>query len=328
MEEIRKNTLKSGLSELEKIFQEYKSKLEHAEQESDEIIDAAWQKAEIIIADKQKEAQQIADEMEQKARREADRAILEAKTRAAAIEKEAADKARKEAKDKTNKEVEKIITETKQKAESESAKIIDQARKEAEDTVKKARESAETQVFEKSGAIVDEAKEKAKKIYEEAITHAEETSQLIVEVLQKADEILNRLNTQVQTELTDLSIKFDKSRDSLEMKSILDKLGKDEVSAHDHNGRSGNGQFKGRLELYILQPYDMGQIKKLVSALKQIPSVKFDGEAGTEDNFSIYLDIAEPTPLNNILQKLSLVESSNVSGDTIKLKLKDRNNNA
>jgi len=325
MEEIRKNTLKSGLSELEKIFQEYKSKLEHAEQESDEIIDAAWQKAEIIIADKQKEAQQIADEMEQKARREADRTILEAKTRAAAIEKEAADRTRKEAKDKTNKAVERIIADTKQKAESDSAKIIDQARKEAEDIVRKARESTEAQVFEQSEAIIDEAKEKAKSIYEDAIAHAEETSHLIVEVLQKADDILNRLNTQVKSELTDLSARFDKSRDNLEMKSIL---GKSEAVANDRNGRSGNGQFKGRLELYIVQPYDRGQIKKLVSALKQIPNVKFGGEAGTEDNFSIYLDIAEPTPLNNILQKLSLVESSNVSGDTIKLKLKDRNNNA
>jgi len=69
------------------------------------------------------------------------------------------------------------------------------------------------------------------------------------------------------------------------------------------------------------------KIKKMVEALKQIPSVKLDGEEATEENFSIYLNIAEPIPLDNILQELSLVESSDVRGDTIKLKLKNNNNN-
>ena len=56
MAEIRKSPLQSGLNELEKIFQEYKSKLEHAEREANEILDSAWQKAEIIVADKTKRA--------------------------------------------------------------------------------------------------------------------------------------------------------------------------------------------------------------------------------------------------------------------------------
>ena len=48
MSEVRKSPLQSGLNELEKVFQEYKNKLEHAEQEANEIIDVAWQKAETI----------------------------------------------------------------------------------------------------------------------------------------------------------------------------------------------------------------------------------------------------------------------------------------
>ena len=44
----------------------------------------------------------------------------------------------------------------------------------------------------------------------------------------------------------------------------------------------------------------------------------------TEDNFSIYLNIAEPTPLRNILQELSLVESSDIRGETIRVKLQSQ----
>ena len=133
MAEIRKSPSLSGLGELEKIFQEYKNKLEYAEKEANEIIEAAWQKAETIIINKQKEAQQIADEIKQKAGQEAERITREAQNRAAEIEKDAADRARKDAKDKTKREAESIIAGTRESAEKQSAEIIYRARKEAEE---------------------------------------------------------------------------------------------------------------------------------------------------------------------------------------------------
>jgi F0F1-type ATP synthase membrane subunit b/b' len=322
MDEIRRSPIQSGLNELEKIFQEYKSKLEHAEQEANEIIDIAWQKAETIIASKQKEADQIADDIRQKAQQEADRIIFESKNKASEIERESTEKNRKEAKERTKREVERIIDDTRQTAEKQAAETIDLSKKEAESIVKRAKESVQAQVFEKSEAVIAEAKEKAKKVDEDSIARAEETNKLISEVLQKADDIFNRFKTQVQAEITDLSLKLDRARNSLEMRSILD-----ENNGDDHDMASTISRYEGRQELNIVPPYDRSQIKKLVEALKQIPSVKLDGEAGTEDNFSIYLNISKPIPLHNILQALSLVESSDPRGDTIKLKLRSNNNN-
>ena len=323
MGEIKETPLKSGISELEKIFQEYKGKLEHAEQEAKEIIDVAWQKAEAIIADKQKEAQQVDCEMEQKVRREADRTISEAKDRVAEIEKEADEKARKEAKGRAAREVERILAKTKQTAEKQSAEIIDRARKEAEEIVKDVKKSAQIHVLEESESIIIEAKEKAEKLDEDSIARAEEAKKLIVDVSQKAEDILNRFKTQLQAELAGLSVTLGKAIDNLEMRSILDK---NELIAKDNKKTSDNVSFNGRRELNILPPYSSIQIRKLVEFLKQIPSIKLDGEAATEDDFSIYINIVEPIPLHNILRELSLVESSDVRGDIIKLKLKSGKN--
>lgn len=323
MEDMKETPLKSGISELEKIFQEYKSKLENAEQEAKEIIAGAWQKAEKIIANKQEEAQQMASHAEQKARREAERIVSEAKTRAAGIEKELDEKVKKEAKERTKREVEKILAGAKQTAEKQSAEITDRARKEAEEIVREVRKSAQVHVLEESEYIIVEANEKAKKIDEDSIKRAEEAKELIENVSQKAEGILNRFRAQLHTELNELSVTLGKAADNLEVRSILDK---NEFIAGNNEIISDKAPFKGRRELNILPPYSSMQIRKLVEFLKQIPSVKLDGEAATEDDFSIYINVVEPIPLHNILRELSLVESSDVRGDIIKLKLKASKN--
>ena len=323
MDETQKSPIQSGLHELENIFQEYKSKLERAEKEANEITDVAWQKAEVILADKQKEAQQIVDEAKQRAKQEADRIMLEAKVRAAEVEKEATAKTRKNAKEKTKREVENIIADTKQAAEKESNKIIADARKEAEVIVKNAEESARTRVIEGSEAIINEAKEKAKKIDEDSIARAEELKKLMVELSQKAEGVLHRFKREVQAEVTNLAVQLDKARGDLEMSGILDRTG---VNANENQVSGDKGHFKGWRELNIIPPYDISQVKKLLEALRQIPSVKLDGEAYNEKNYSIYINMAEPIPLPNILQDLSLVESSDDRGDTIKIQLKQGNN--
>ncbi|MFC1914407.1 hypothetical protein ACFLXF_03950 [Chloroflexota bacterium] len=323
MADIKNPPLKSGISELEKIFQEYKGKLEHAEQEAQEIIDSARQKAEAITADKQKEAQQIVFQAKQKATLEADRIVSEAKNRAVAIEKELDDKVRKDAKERTKREIERIIANAKQTSEKQSAEITDRAKREAEETVKEVRKSAQVHVLEESEYIIIEAKEKAKKLDEDSITRAEEAKKLIVDVSQKAEGILDRFRTQLHAELNELSVTLGKAVDNLEVRSILDK---NEIIARDNEKTSDKAPFNGRRELNILPPYSSIQIRKLVEFLKQIPGIKLDGEAATEDDFSIYINIVESIPLHNILGELSLVESSDVRGDIIKLKLKASKN--
>ena len=123
---------------------------------------------------------------------------------------------------------------------------------------------------------------------------------------------------QVQEELNGWSSRLEKARENLEIKSILDN-NKDENN--DNSKRNNPDYFQGRRNLNILYPYDRTQIMKLKEALKQISGITIDGEASTEENFSINLVIAEPTPLNSILQELSLVESTDIKGNTINLKL-------
>jgi len=359
MEDLRKSPPPSGISELEKIFQEYKSKLESAESDAEDIRETAWQKAESIIADKSDEAQavadeikrkaeqeagqilseakakaaeiereiseknagaqNIADEIEQKAEQEASWILSEAKAKAAEMEREISERTRKEAKERTRKETERIITDTRQAAERQSAAIIDKAKKETGEIIQESREAARIQVMRESESIISEAREKAKSINDGAIAHAEEASHLIAEVSQKAEAIIAGVRSQVQTELSELAARIEKTRADFQIKSVLDSS--EYKAGSDING-NGNGSFKKRRELNIVQPYDSQTIKKLVKDLKQIPGVKLDGEAGSEENYSIYLNISEPIPLYNIVREFSLVESSDIRGDTIILKLK------
>ena len=323
MSEIQESSLKSGLNILEKSFQDYKSKLERAEQEANEIVDLAWQKAETIIANKQEEVQQIADDIQQKARQESERIILEAKDRAAEIMRDVNDKSRKEAKEKTKREAERIITETREIAEKQSTEILDLARREAEKILQETRNSAQIQVLQESENIIAEAKENAKRVDKDSIKRAEETNKLILEVLQKAESIVGRFKTEVQAELAALVVAFSKERESIETKAVLDN----NIDSSNHNKRNGdNHPLNGRRELNIIMPYDAIQVRKLVELLKKIPGIKLDGEAATEENFTIYLDITEPVPLHNILQELPLVESFDGRGDMIELRLKQSNN--
>jgi vacuolar-type H+-ATPase subunit H len=317
MGENRENHASSGLSELEKTFQEYKSRLEHAEQESQQIVDLAWKKAETIINGQQSEAQKIAEEMKRAARAEADRIMLEAKNRAADIEKEVENRVKKEAKDKIKREMEKLLSEAKTEAEKDAQEIKNRANKEAEEVIKDAKTSNQLKLAEETNEIIANAEQKARKIREDSVIRMNETHRLIDEVSQKAEGILNSFKVRLQSELGDLTLKLDQAQDRLDMKSILVK---NDISVSSI--KTGGGSFRDRKELVILPPYTGSQIKKLAEMLKQIPGIKIDGSAATEDNFSIFINITEPIPLHNLLAELSLVESSDIKGEIVKLRLK------
>jgi len=319
MAEIQDNT-KSGFAELEEIFQEYKSKLELAKQESEELFSDAWQKSENIIADKQEKAQKIANEIERSARVEADQIILEAKNVAEKIIEETDDRTKREAKDKTRREIEKIIADARQAAEKQSTEIMAHSKEEAEQIVKEARESVRAEALKEAERIVLKAQEDAEKIRENSITNATEIDELVEEVLQKADSIFISFKKQVQDELSELIQAIDKAKDNLEIRSAIDKV--DIVEKKDDK----NILYSGRRELNILTPYDSPQIKRLKEFLEQIPNLKLDGEAATEDNYSIYINIVEPLPLMTLLLEMSLIASYDIERDKIKLRLNPRRN--
>ena len=316
-----KESPKSGIAELEKTFQEYRTKLEDAEQESAEIISRARQKAESIIAEQQEKTQQIVDETERKAREEADKIILEAKNRAEQVAREADSKAKKEAKDRTKREVERIIANVRQGAEKESAQIIASSRKEATKVVDEVKETVRTEAQYESHKIIAEAKETAEKVDQDSIARAAETSKLLTEAVQKAESILDQFRTQLQGEFSDLLLAIAKPKDDLEKRSAIDEAGRG--SATDDNGKAReNRLLKGRTELQIVPPYDRMQITSLVETLTQIPHVRPAGEAYDGDHFSIYVNIEEPVPILALLREISPVASSDVQGDTIKLTLR------
>ena len=319
MAEIQDNT-KSGFAELEEIFQEYKNKLELAKQESEDLFSDAWQKSEHIIADKQEKAQKIANEIERSARVEADQIILEAKNVAEKIIEEADDRTKREAKDKTRREIEKIIADARQAAEKQSTEIMAHSKEEAEQIVKEARESVRAEALKEAEGIVLKAQEDADKIRENSITNATEIDELVVEVLQKADSIFNAFKKQVQDELSEVIQAIDKAKDNLEIRSAIDKV--DIVEKKDDK----NILYSGRRELNILTPYDSLQIKRLKEFLEQIPNLKLDGEAATEDDYSIYINIVEPLPLMTLLLEMSLIASYDIERDKIKLRLNPRRN--
>jgi vacuolar-type H+-ATPase subunit H len=323
MGEVLKDGFNSGLGELEKTFLEYKTKLQNAEQEAQEIVDFAWKKAEVIIAGQQDEAKKTIDKERAAASEEAARMISEARNRAAEIEKEAENKAKKEARDRTKREVEKLIAESRKMAEKQSSEIIERAKKESEVLIKEAAETNKIKLFDETEAIITEAKKKAREIYEESLNRVDETNRLISEITHKADDIVRQFKTNLQSELANLVVTLDKTKSDIEASKLMihEELNEEE-------NISINNDANKRKELVILQPYSEMQIQALKEIMKRIPGIKIEGNAATENTCSIFLNVVKPIPLTNMLLQLSMVESANVKGEQIKLKLKDGNSTA
>ncbi len=322
-----KATSSLGITELEKTFEAYKSKLELAEQESSEIMGRALRKAESIIAEAREKTQSTAEEIKRKATEEADDIVLEAKNKAEQILREADDKSKKETKDKTKREVDKILADARQAADKQSAEIINSTRKEVEQIVNEIKEIAKVEAHKEASKIIAAAKEKAKKLDEDSIVRLTETNKFLAEVGPKTESILDQCKTQVQATLADLILAVGKAKDNLELRNVMNEI--DEAGATKApNKERENLLFKGQRELKIIPPYEDLQRRRFIEFLQQIPSIRLTGQAGTEDDTTIYINILEPLPLLTLLSEMSLVSSFDVRGDKIKLKLRsDRDGN-
>lgn len=319
MNKTRESNITSGLNELEKTFQEYKLKLENAEQEAQEIIDRAWQKAEGLISDKQKEAQQNAEKIEQQARQEAERIILEVKSKAVEITRQSDEKAKKEAKIRTKQEVEEIIGSAKKMAEIQSTEVVDKAKKEAERIIREAKEAAKMKTHEQSEAIISEATKKAMTIEQDSFARADEINKFVGEVSQNIETISNQFRVEMQAQLGKMVAEVAQAKNSMETRNIMEKNINNTTT--DKNAGS-ECNFSGQKDLIILPPHDKVQIERLRDFLKGIPGIKIEGLAINEEDSSIYINVVKPTPLPEMLQELPLVESIDVRRNTIRLQLK------
>ncbi len=307
MGESRENP-RSGIAELSKIFEEYKSKLEGAERESQEIINRAWQKAESIIAEAQRKVQG-----------EAEKIIRDARLKAEQIVKEADEKVRKEAKEKVKKETERVIAEAKHSAEKQAAEIIAASRREAEMIIGEAKEYVRAETQKEAAKVLAEAQKIASEITSNSIASIDETSKLLTETLKKAEETVKRYEMQMQSDLGQLLLEIARARERLESQNEAQT-----AKSFQLNGSGKTAESKslaGSKKLEIAPPYDAMQIKKLVDFLKKVPKIQLAGEAYDDNIASIYINILEPLPLLAVLSEMSLIAGFTTLGDTIKLKL-------
>jgi vacuolar-type H+-ATPase subunit H len=350
--------VKLEIDDLAKVAEEYKSKiglaielerekyLDLAKQESEGIINCAREKAETIIAEGKEKAQQIVDEIElhakeeatkitleaknsaeqilseadDRANKEAESIMLEAKRHAQEIIKEAEDRARKEAKDRKKRELEKLIDEARKEAEKQSARIINDSRIQAEQTINEAKKTAQAEASSESLNIITDARQTAKKVKERSIASVNETYELMIELVQDAENAIEKLRAEMPTRLEGLVSTIVKVKENLQNGNAADELCSTWATKH-YSTETEEQWFNGQKQIKIALPYDTAQMNKLVEYLKHIPNTKIVGQSGNRDNSIIYLDVGEPIPLLTILKGIPSVVSADVNGDVIELKL-------
>jgi len=207
-------------------------------------------------------------------------------------------------------ELEKTFQEYKKKLEHtevEAQQIIDLAWKKADSIFKESQSKAQK--------MADEMMQAAKA---NSVTLVSETGRLIDEVSQKAETVLVQFQARLHSEFAELITKVDKSKNTPDKQSLMTK---NEGSAGS-NQKNGNDNSRVHRKLMVLPPFNEVQIKKLADLLRQIPGIKIEGTAPIEDNFSINISFFETIPVQKILADSSLIESSELKGDIIKLKLK------
>jgi vacuolar-type H+-ATPase subunit H len=355
--------------EFTQIFDEYRTKIDEivrkkneltrqlADEESTNIVNQAWKKAEEIISKSQQESQKIREEIEQQANKEASKITDEAKIKARQIVDEAEGRARKEAKNKTKSEVDKIISKAreesaqiisraKQAAEKERSEIIDSSKQEAEqlinDVTKKCREEAQIQSLQ----VVNESQKKAEKMISNVVTSSTEISKLFMEIMQKTKTIMDGFENDLNTELSEFGKVIDEAKKNLEqsMNEAIEsgetklipadlnnaELNEDTVlmvqlKADKYAEEIGlNSYFSGQMELKTLSPsFDYRQITKLRDYLLQFSGINCITECASEKEMMVLLEVKEPLQLLDVLNNIPSVDRVVAQDDGINLILEN-----
>jgi vacuolar-type H+-ATPase subunit H len=310
----------NGIADLERVFTEYRNKLEHAEKQSEEIIQRAREEADNIIARTEAEAGRLLADTDREAQGAADSLLRRANDRAAKIIGEAEGKAKKEAKQKVRQEMEKIIAAERTLAEKEAEETLRQAHREAEEIVAQQRELVKLETRTETLEIITRAREKARKVDEDSIIRAHETDQLLAEVVARCQGIVTAFKQQAAAEFGQLENVVNRAKENL--KDMI--LAGDVAATKDVDTelpKSTLRSFKGLQEIRVLRPYRRAQIDELIRALCQYPRVRLSWESGNADYISLNMEIGEPLPLVNLLEELPQVLDCELRDNVIELRL-------
>ena len=346
---------------------------ELAEEQAKGIIDNAWKKAEEIVNESQKKAKgiiaesedkalaiisdsrqkalNIGNEIEQQAKQKSSEIIDEAQQKAQEIVQEAEENATKEAKNRVKSHEEKILSKAKEEADSivenarkdaekETEEIIESTKREAEQRVEEEVEKFRVQAQEQSTQIRLEAEKKATKLIDRVIEEGSAINGVIVETIKNSENLLEKLKSEMQTEIGELTKNLVAARKRMEKNvTAFTESSEEETVLQNMHGKSNNnmpiwatlkgdrtvprenGQylFIGQMELKILSAMDYKLVKQLKDFLVRVPNMKYLGESSSEEGSILSFEMKEPLPIMDILSDMPLVEDVATQGDSIKL---------
>ncbi|MFH1652007.1 MAG: hypothetical protein ABID87_07915 [Chloroflexota bacterium] len=363
------------LDDFSRAIDEYRAKIDQivhierekyrkiADEESSEIVNGAWRKAEEIVAGSQEKARKDYEEIMQRARTEADILVTESQSRARQITAGAEEGIAKEAKKRTRGEVDRILSKAheeasniialaKHAAEKEARSITASVEKEKEQRIRQAMEAqqAEAQAHaaktmaearDKANKMIAETREKAGKMMEDFTASNTEVADSIMAVVQRTDKLLDGFRGELQQEMEAVTRVMAEARGKLvqvkaetvvkseaeaTLKDIEEELDRNAVLSVQLFGDKGQdigALFKGKMEMRTISPYHFMQIRKLRNLLAQVPSIKLLEEYASEEETTLLFDVKEPLPMLEILRKLPAVENAEGHGDRYKVVLKD-----
>jgi vacuolar-type H+-ATPase subunit H len=364
-------TSNSESDEFSQIFDEYRAKIDEivrkknelsrhlADEESTNIVNQAWKKAEEIISNSQQESQKIHEEIEQQAKKESSKIINEAKIKAQRIVDEIEERVKKEAKNRSKSEVDKIIAKAREEskniisrarqiAEKERLEIIEGSKLEAEqlinDITEKCREETQTQSLQ----VVNEAQKKAEKMIANAVTSSAEISKLFMEIMHKTKTIMDGFENELNIEFSEFTKVIDEAKKKLE-KSMNEaiEVGETKLLPSNINNEELNENsvllvqlkadkcdeeigfdtyFSGQMELKTMSPsFDYRQIMKLRDHLLKFPGVICLTECASEKEMIVLFEVKEPLLLLDILNNIPSVDRVITQDDGINLVLGNHN---
>ena len=241
-----------------------------------------------------------------------------------------------------------ILTTVKKNAEKEKNDIIEKAKKEAKQYIEEEVAKVKAEAQAKSAKINADAEQKAANMINALVTSSNEVNDMIVKAIKKSETIMEKMKSDMNTEVGELTKTMVIARSKLEQVAmpapdtkskedgLLQKNNKDTdknlaaiwvALEGERTAPRGDGTFffKGKMELKTLASASsttFSVIKSLKDIFNRAPNVQYGGESCSEKEFSTKYEIKVPLPIVDILNNIPLVKEVVVRDDSIRLVLK------
>jgi hypothetical protein len=174
------------------------------------------------------------------------------------------------------------------------------------------------------------------------VNGGKEVNEMIIDSIRNSEAILEKLRTELQEEIGDLTRNLMTARKNMEqgVTRFTEKTEEEIVPQKIHGNMAKSSAlwvslkgekssqrdenhylFKGQIELKTLATMDYRLVRNLRSFLSQVPNVKYLGESSSEEGTVLSFDIKEPLPLVDILNSIPIVEKLVPQGDSVRLVL-------